>query len=367
MNRSQEIIRTSWIGIVTNVLLAGFKAVVGVLASSVAIVMDAINNLSDALSSVITIIGTNLSQRPADRKHPFGFGRIEYFSAIIIAVIVLSAGITSLIESVKKIFHPTEPEYTTVTLVIIVVAIVVKLVLGQYVKRKGQQLKSDALIASGSDALFDAVITLATLVSAGVMLLWNVSLDGILGALISLVIIKAGIEMLASPVNELLGTSIPAELSKQIIKETSDFEGVHGVYDLILHNYGPDVKIGSLHINVYDTMSAHEIHGLTRKITTYMYEHHGIIMTVGVYAVATGDNRRAELQSKVMQSLAAHNDIVQVHGFYYSEKDQMLSVDVVPDISVHDDAALISLLTEEIQPLVPDMQVVIVVDHNYSE
>lgn len=367
MNRSQEIIRTSWIGIVTNVLLAGFKAVVGVLASSVAIVMDAVNNLSDALSSVITIIGTKLSQRPADRKHPFGFGRIEYFSAIIIAVIVLSAGITSLIESVKKIFHPTEPEYTTVTLVIIVVAIVVKLVLGQYVKRKGQQLKSDALIASGSDALFDAVITLATLVSAGVMLLWNVSLDGILGALISLVIIKAGIEMLASPVNELLGTSIPAELSKQIIKETSDFEGVHGVYDLILHNYGPDVKIGSLHINVYDTMSAHEIHGLTRKITTYMYEHHGIIMTVGVYAVATGDNRRAELQSKVMQSLAAHNDIVQVHGFYYSEKDQMLSVDVVPDISVHDDAALISQLTEEIQPLVPDMQVVIVVDHNYSE
>ena len=367
MNRSQEIIRTSWIGIVTNVLLAGFKAVVGVLASSVAIVMDAVNNLSDALSSVITIIGTKLSQRPADRKHPFGFGRIEYFSAIIIAVIVLSAGITSLIESVKKIFHPSEPEYTSVTLVIIVVAIVVKLVLGQYVKRKGQQLKSDALIASGSDALFDAVITLATLVSAGVMLLWNVSLDGILGALISLVIIKAGIEMLASPVNELLGTSIPAELSKQIIKETSDFEGVHGVYDLILHNYGPDVKIGSLHINVYDTMSAHEIHGLTRKITTYMYEHHGIIMTVGVYAVATGDNHRAELQSKVMQSLAAHKDIVQVHGFYYSEKDQMLSVDVVPDISVHDDAALISQLTEEIQPLVPDMQVVIVVDHNYSE
>ena len=158
MDRSQEIIRTSWIGIAANVLLAGFKAAVGILASSVAIVMDAVNNLSDALSSVITIVGTKLSQRPADRKHPFGFGRIEYFSAIIIAVIVLSAGITSLIESVKKIFDPTEPEYTTTTLVVIVVAIVVKLILGQYVKKKGEQLKSDALIASGSDALFDAVI-----------------------------------------------------------------------------------------------------------------------------------------------------------------------------------------------------------------
>ena len=304
--RAHQIIRTSWSGIIANVLLAGFKAVVGILASSVAIVMDAVNNLSDALSSVITIVGTKLSQRPADRNHPFGFGRIEYFSAIIIAVIVLSAGITSLIESVKKIFDPTEPEYTTVTLVVIVVAIVVKLVLGQYVKRKGEQLKSDALIASGSDALFDAVITLATLISAGVMLLWGVSLDGILGALISIVIIKAGIEMLASPVNELLGTSISADFTKQIQKEVSDFEGVHGVFDLILHNYGPDVKIGSLHINVYDTMSAHEIHGLTRKITMQMIERHGIIMTVGVYAVATGENRHAELQTKVMQTLAAH-------------------------------------------------------------
>ena len=367
MDRSSQIIRTSWVGIVANVLLAGFKAAVGILASSVAIVMDAVNNLSDALSSVITIIGTKLSQRPADRKHPFGFGRIEYFSAIIIAVIVLSAGITSLIESVKKIFNPTEPEYTTTTLVVIVVAIVVKLVLGRYVKQKGEQLNSDALIASGSDALFDAIITLATLISAGVMLLWNVSLDGILGALISIVIIKAGIEMLASPVNELLGTSISAELTNQIKKEVTEFEGVHGVYDLILHNYGPDVKIGSLHINVYDTMTAHEIHGLTRKITMQMAERHGIIMTVGVYAIATGENRRAELQSKVMQTLAGHENIVQVHGFYYSEKENLLSVDVVPDISVHDDAALTRQLISEIQPMVPRMQVQIIVDHNYSE
>ena len=367
MNRSQQIIRTSWIGIAANVLLAGFKAAVGILSSSVAIVMDAVNNLSDALSSVITIVGTKLSQRPADRKHPFGFGRIEYFSAIVIAVIVLSAGITSLIESVKKIFSPTEPSYTAVTLVVIAVAIVVKLVLGQYVKRKGKQLKSDALIASGSDALFDAIITLATLVSAGVMLLWGVSLDGILGALISIVIIKAGIEMLASPVNELLGTSIPAELTSQIKKEVSNFEGVHGVFDLILHNYGPDVKIGSLHINVYDTMSAHDIHALTRKITTHMYNRHGIVMTVGVYAVATGDNRRAELQAKVMQVLAAHREIVQVHGFLYLENERMLSVDVVPDIAVRDDVALVSRLTAELQPLVPDMKVDIVVDHNYSE
>ena len=367
VNRSAQIIRTSIIGIAANVLLATFKAVVGILASSVAIVMDAVNNLSDALSSVITIVGTKLSQRPADREHPFGFGRIEYFSAIIIAVIVLSAGITSLIESVKKIFDPTEPEYTTVTLVVIVVAIIVKLVLGRYVKKKGEQLSSDALIASGSDALFDAVITLSTLVSAGIMLLWHVSLDGILGALISLVIIKAGVEMLASPVNELLGSRISPELLKQIKQEVLAFDGVHGVYDIILHNYGPDVLIGSLHVNVYDTMNAYQIHGLTRSITEQMFERHGIIMTIGIYAVATGANKHTELQNTVMQTLGRHKDITQVHGFYYYERENRVSVDVVPDISVHDEPAFSRQLQEELKAMLPDKDISIVIDHNYSE
>lgn len=373
--RASKIIRTSWIGIAANVLLAGFKVLVGLKASSVAIMMDAANNLSDALSSVITIVGTKLSQRPADRKHPFGHGRIEYFSAIVISVIVLSAGVTLLVESVKKLFDPVEPNYSSVTLIVISVAIIVKLVLGYYVKNKGKELNSDALIASGFDALFDAIITLATLASAAIMIVWGISLDGILSALISIVIIKAGVEMLSSPVNELLGTSIPAELTSQIRKEVSSFEGVHGVYDLILHNYGPNVRIGSLHINVYDTMTAFEIHSLTRRIILHLYDKYGIIMTIGVYAIAEGRHddadpetaRRAELQMAVMQALAAEPDILQVHGFYYSEKENILSVDVVPDISVHDESKLIERLTAIIQPMVPDMTTAVVVDHNYSE
>ena len=373
--RARKIIRTSWIGIAANVLLAGFKVLVGLKASSVAIMMDAANNLSDALSSVITIVGTKLSQRPADRKHPFGHGRIEYFSAIVISVIVLSAGVTLLVESVKKLFAPVEPNYSSVTLIVISVAIIVKLVLGYYVKNKGKELNSDALIASGSDALFDAIITLATLASAAIMIVWGISLDGILSALISIVIIKAGVEMLSSPVNELLGTSIPAELTSQIRKEVSSFEGVHGVYDLILHNYGPNVRIGSLHINVYDTMTAFEIHSLTRRIILHLYDKYGIIMTIGVYSIAKGRHddadpetaRRAELQMAVMQALAAEPDILQVHGFYYSEKENILSVDVVPDISVHDESKLIERLTAIIQPMVPDMTTTVVVDHNYSE
>lgn len=367
MNRSQQIIKTSVVGVVTNVLLATFKAIVGVLAHSFAIVMDAVNNLSDALSSVITIVGTKLSQRPADREHPYGHGRVEYFSAIIIAVIVLSAGITSLIESVKKIINPTEPSYTTATLIVIIAAIVVKLLLGRYVKKQGQKLESDALVASGSDALFDAIITLATLVSAGIMLLWGVSLDGILGALISIFIIKAGVEMIASPVNELLGARVSPELIASIKKEIMEFDEVHGIYDIILHNYGHDLMIGSLHVSVNDTLTAQEIHGLTRKISAMMFMKHNIIMTVGIYSIATGENKRKELQTLVTRTLAAHPEIVQIHGFYCSEEDNLVSVDVVPDYSVHDEPALCKALTEELSALIPGMQVMVVVDHNFSD
>ena len=367
MDRSNQIIRTSVVGIVTNVLLAGFKALVGLLAHSVAIVLDAVNNLSDALSSVITIIGTKLSVRPADRKHPFGYGRVEYFTAIIIAVIVLTTGITSLIESVKKIIDPVRPEYTTVTLVVIIVAILTKLVLGWYVRRQGKKLDSDALVASGSDALFDAVITLATLVSAGIMLIWGVSLDGYLGALISIVIIKAGVEMLSSPINQLLGTRASADLVHEIKEEILGMEGVQGVYDIILHGYGPNLSIGSLHIAVPDTMTAHRIHGLTRQISEMMLARHGIVMTVGIYANATGNSRTAELQDAVIRVLVGQEHILQVHGFYFYEDENRVSVDVVPDLSVTDDEAFTKTLTDLLKPVLPGQQVSIVIDHNYSD
>ena len=367
MTRSRQIIRTSVVGIITNVLLAGFKALVGLLAHSVAIVLDAVNNLSDALSSVITIIGTKLSERPADKEHPFGYGRVEYFTAIIISSIVLTTGITSLVESVRKIINPTQPDYTTITLIVIIAAIVTKLVLGWYVRKQGQKLESDALIASGSDALFDAVITLATLISAGIMLIWNVSLDGYLGVLISAVIIKAGIEMLSSPITQLLGASVSAELTRQIKSEILEQEGVQGVYDIIVHGYGPNLSIGSLHISVPDTMDAHQIHGLTRKISEMMMSRHGIVMTVGIYAIATGNNRHAELQKEVVQTLSQQEHVIQVHGFYYYESENCVSVDIVPDMTVTDDQAFINLLTEKLKPILKDLQISIVIDHNYCD
>ena len=359
MDRSKQIIRTSVIGIIANVLLAAFKAIVGILASSVAIVLDAVNNLSDALSSVITIAGTKLSLKPADNTHPFGYGR----SAIIISAIVLTTGITSMVESIKKIINPLEPDYTTVTLIVIIVAIIAKLILGLYVRSKGKQLRSDALTASGSDALFDAVITLATLVSAGIMLIWNVSLDGYLGALISVVIIKAGIEMLASPINQLLGANAPADLIHQIKKDISGMDHVQGVYDIILHSYGPNLSIGSLHVGLPDTMTADSIHRLTRRISELMMQKYGIVMTVGIYSVATGSSKQAELQKTVIQTLSRQEHVMQVHGFFFDPATGNVSVDVVADRCITNDEAFAS----QLKAALPDIPVSIVIDHNYSE
>ena len=169
-NRNQVIVRTSVVGIVTNLLLAGFKAFVGMMSHSVAITMDALNNLSDAMSSLITIVGTRLAAKPADREHPLGHGRVEYLSASVIALIILYAGITALVESVTKILHPKTPNYTGVTLLIVAVAVVTKIVLGLWVKKQGVKANSESLINSGADALLDAVISVTTLAAAGLYL-----------------------------------------------------------------------------------------------------------------------------------------------------------------------------------------------------
>ena len=366
MNRNHQIIRTSLVGIAANLFLAAFKAVAGWIAGSVAIIMDAVNNLSDALSSVITIVGTKLSEKPADRKHPFGYGRVEYFSAIIISVIVLSTGILSLVESVKKIFNPTHPSYTAVTLTIIIVAIVVKLVLGWYVKKQGKLLQSNALEASGADATFDAVVTLSTLVSAGIMLFTNINLDGILGSIISLVIIKAGIEMIGAPVGQLLGKSISRDMMHNIMQDVEQFAGVLGVYDVILNYYGPNAIIGSLHVSVLESMTARDIHGLTRSITKLLYDKYHIIVTVGIYAVSV-HGKDGELQKGVMNFLKSYPHIEQVHGYFHLEEKHTITFDVVPDDEIHDDNAFLYQLLQAIRKVYPNYIFNIVIDHKYCK
>lgn len=264
--RTKKIIQTSIAGIVTNILLAVFKAVIGIMTNSIAIVLDAVNNASDVASSVVTIAGTKLSKKEPDKEHPFGHGRIEYLSAMIIAVIILYAGITSAIEAVKKIITPDIPSYSTVPLIIVAVAVVVKVVLGRYVKTVGVMVKSDSLINSGADASMDAVISAATLVAAIIYLNFNISVEAYLGVIISIFIIKAGIDMLRETLSHILGEAPDSKLAQKITETVMEFPEVTGAYDLVLHDYGPDVYQGSLHIEIPDIYTADRIDMLTRKI-----------------------------------------------------------------------------------------------------
>ena len=195
-SRETTIVRTSIIGILVNVLLAAFKAAIGLITHSIAVTLDAVNNLSDALSSVITIVGTKLAGKLPDKKHPLGYGRIEYLSAMIVSALVLYAGITSLVESIKSIISPEKPDYSVVSLIIVGSAVVAKLLLGTYVKRTGKRVNSASLEASGSDAMFDSIISASVLLCALIYIAFGLSLEAYAGVVISLVIIRSGVEML---------------------------------------------------------------------------------------------------------------------------------------------------------------------------
>ena len=349
MQREQIIVRTSIIGILANVLLAGFKAAVGVISGSIAIVLDAVNNLSDALSSVITIIGTKLANRRPDRDHPYGHGRIEYLSATIISVIVLYAGVTSLVESVKKILHPTTPDYSAAALLIVAAAVVVKLLMGRYVRGVGEKVRSAALVDSGKDATMDAVISASTLVAAGIFLLWHVSLEAWLGAVISIVIIKSGYEMLSESLSEILGKRVESDVAKGVKQTIAGFEGVHGAYDLVLHNYGPDMLMGSVHIEVDDTMTAGELDALEREITQAVIAEHRVVLTgIGVYATNTSDDFAAQVLRDARRDAMSKDYVLQMHGFYFDEARKLIRFDVIIDYAAPDAAAIHSEIVREL-------------------
>ena len=365
--RKKTIVRTSVIGIVTNLLLVGFKAFVGLMSNSIAIILDAVNNLSDALSSVVTIIGAKLGAKQPDKKHPLGYGRIEYLSSMIVAALVLYAGITSLVESIKKIFHPEAADYGTVTLVIISVAIIVKLLLGLYVKKQGKKVNSGALAASGSDAMFDAILSASVLASAIVYLVWGVSLEAYVGVIIAGFIIKAGIEMMIETLNDIIGKREDAGITKELKQIICEEEAVLGAYDVTLFNYGPNKNYGSVHVELPDTLTVDEVDRITRRIQTNVFHKTGVILTgIGVYSYNTSNDEAAQMRNRIQQTVLSHEWALQMHGFYADTEQKTLRFDVVMSFDVDRKEAL-ETLYQEIRGLYPDYEILIVPDVDIAD
>ena len=367
-NRDKIIIKTSIIGILANVFLAAFKAVIGTLSGSIAIVLDAVNNISDAASSLITIIGTKLAGKAPDRKHPFGYGRIEYLSAMIIAVIVLYAGITSLTESVKKIITPEIPDYSTVSLIIVAAAVVVKVILGRYVKSVGLKVNSDSLVNSGQDATLDSVISASTLAAAVIFIASGVSLEAYLGAIISVIIIKSGIDMLRETLSKILGERADKELAEKIKSTVLSFPDVRGAYDLVLNNYGPDAYNGSIHIEVPDTYTASELDELIRTITLKVYSECNVILTaIGVYSFNTKNDESARIEQDIREIVLAHEYALQMHGFYFNDNKKTIRFDVVVSFDAADRQAVYRDISEKVAKKYPEYELQIVLDTDFSE
>lgn len=335
--REKQIVKTSVVGIIANVVLAAIKAIVGLASNSIAIILDAVNNISDAGSSLITIVGTKLAAKDPDKEHPFGYGRVEYLSAMIISVIVLYAGITSLVEAIKKIMNPVIPTYTTPSLIIVAVAVVVKVVLGRYVKNVGLKVNSDSLVNSGQEAKLDSIVSASTLVAAAIFISFGLSLEAYLGAIISIIIIKSGIDMIRNTISQLLGERNDPELAREVRKTVEDFPGVEGAYDLVLNNYGPDTWNGSIHIEVPDTYTADKLDQMIRDIQLEVYFKHQIILTaIGVYSINTQDPYVIAMHKKLKEIVFSHKYVTQLHGFYVDKSEKTIRFDVVISLDADD-------------------------------
>lgn len=366
--RDKTIIRTSIIGILANLFLAVFKSIIGLAANSIAIMLDAVNNLTDAASAVITIVGTKLAGKEADKKHPFGYGRIEYLSAMVISLIVLYAGIAAFVESVNRIIHPDTPNYSAVALIIVAVAVVVKLVLGRYMKHVGEKVKSDSLRDCGEDSALDSAISASTLVAAGIYMIFHISMEAWLGAVIAILIIRSGFEMLEKTLSRILGERVDAKLAKSIQKTILGYPEISGVYDLVMHNYGPDSYNASVHIEVPDTLSAGDLDKLTRKITVDVFLKHDVILTaVGVYSINIKDPQAVAARNKVLHIAMENPSVLQMHGFYLDKEEKTLRFDVVVSLDAEDREQVYREVFERVQKEYPDYTLQVAMDTDFSE
>lgn len=361
-NRGEVIVKTSIVGILTNVFLAVFKAILGVFVNSIALILDAVNNLSDALSSIVTIIGEKFASKSPDKKHPMGYGRIEYLSSMVISALVLYAGITSLVECIKKIINPSQASYTKLSIFIIALAVIVKYILGEYVKRQGEKVNSTALIASGKDSIFDSILSFSVFISAIIYTVFNVSLEAYVGIIISIFMIKAGFEMIGSTIDDLIGHRADSNMVKTLKNIISREEVVIGVYDLALFNYGPNKYYASAHVELEDTMQVDEVDELTRKLQYEIYKKTGIILiALGIYSFNTKNKQASEIRNTVEKKILKNDWALQVHGFYADTKIKTMRFDVVLSFDIKSEVA-VEKIKKEIGKLYPDYTIQIVAD-----
>lgn len=303
------------VGIATNLLLFAIKLITGLLSGSVAILADAVNNLTDSGSSIIMLVGFKLAGKPADDKHPFGHARIEYLAGVIVSFIVLFLGLQLALTSFQKIFEPEQAQYSLPTLLTLAVSILIKLWQCLFYRSVGRTIQSEAIFATSSDSRNDVVATAVVLLGAGITVLTGWNLDGVMGMAVAVFIIISGVKLILDTGNPLLGTAPDKELVEQIYHKILAYNGVLGIHDLTVHNYGVGKCFASVHCEVSAERDILVSHDLIDNIERDFQHELGIQLVIHLDPVVTGDERTDALHAEVRDCVHAVYPQVSIHDF----------------------------------------------------
>ena len=364
-SREGIIAGTSGLGIIVNLLIAAIKVILGLLANSIAIISEGVNNASDALTSVLTLVGTKLAGKKPDKKHPFGYGRIEYLTSLIIAIAILITGFEMITSSVELIFNPEPMDISIAALLAVAISAVIKFFLGIYTIKQGKRADSGALTAVGLDCRNDSFVSVVTIASAIIFLVFDFSIDAYVGIFTSLIILKAGFEVLKDTVSELLGKPGDEELAEKLYKEIRSTEGVLGAADMMLHNYGPDAYSGSVNIEMDHEMTVGEIYEILHALQLRIMYEHKVTMVFGIYAVDNDHEDVKAIRKTVADFVLAQEHVKSFHAVYLDPNSPKIYCDLIVDYDLADWDALREEFAAYMAERFPENEIVLTVETEF--
>ena len=329
-NMENSLVRTRYglmasvVGIFCNILLFTAKLLTGLLINSISVMADAFNNLSDAASSIIGFIGVKMAGKPADEEHPFGHGRVEYIAAFIVAFLVIQVGFSLFKTSIDKILHPQEMSFHAVSVIILILSVLVKLWMAFFNRTLGNRIQSAVMKATSADSMGDVITTSSTILSVGIYGIWGVNIDGIVGVIVSVIVMWAGIRIAKDTLTPLIGEPIDPKLYQEITDFVEAYEGIVGSHDLIVHNYGPTRSMASIHAEVPNDVNVEVSHEIIDRIEREALKKFGIFLVIHMDPVETRDSKVMEFGSMVENVIKATDERVTFHDFRMIEgKDQI--------------------------------------------
>lgn len=359
----------SAVGIFCNVFLFFVKFLIGMMMNSISVIADGFNNLSDAGSSVISFIGVKMASKPADEEHPFGHGRMEYISALIVAFLVMEVGFTFLKDAIGKIREPQEIKFHLISTCILILSVGVKLWLGMFNKKLGTKLDSKVMLATAEDSMGDVLATSATIISILVFKFFGVNIDGFIGLVVSVVVMKAGFEIAKDTIEPLLGEAVPKDVYERITNFVEAYEGVVGTHDLIVHNYGPGRSMASLHAEVPNDVDIEVSHEIIDRIEREAIREIGIYLVIHMDPVEMKNEETVNVRKILEDKLAKLDKQCSIHDFrmVHGEKQVNLIFDMVVPIQYDKEQRkfLVQKIRKAMQEQDERYQCVIVVESSY--